>query len=356
VGASGLSHHRPPFAIRTAMVRGDPVPVREETVHSTAFGTLLHFAKETDAVQPRVLLVAPLAGHFSTLLRGTVRTLLTDHDVFISDWHNARDVPVEHGRFGLDEYVEALIGFLDTMGPGAHVIAVCQPCVPTLVACAVMGEGRHRAQPRSVTLIAGPVDTRVNPTEVNRLATSRPLAWFERNVIATVPLRFKGAGRRVYPGFVQLAAFMSMDPGRHAARFRELYEDLVDGDQARGTATKQFYEEYFAVLDLPAEFYLETIGTIFQRHALALEQFEWRGRRIDTRAITRTALLTVEGQNDQICAVGQTAAAHDLCSGIKPFKRRQHLQAGVGHFGVFSGRRWEREVYPVVRNFIGSSD
>jgi polyhydroxyalkanoate depolymerase len=356
VATWGLSHRRPPFGIATATVAGERVGVREETVRTTPFATLLHFAKDMDAVQPRVLLVAPLAGHFSTLLRATVRTLLADHEVFITDWHNARDVSAAHGRFGLDEYVDHLIGFLDAIGAGAHVIAVCQPCVPTLAATAVMSEGRHPAEPRSVTLIAGPVDTRVNPTDVNRLATSHPLAWFEHNLIATVPLRFEGALRRVYPGFVQVAAFMSLDPGRHAERFQELYDDLVNGNEARATATKQFYDEYFAVLDLPAEFYLETIDAIFQRHALALGCFEWRGRRIDPRALTRTALLTVEGENDQICAVGQTAAAHDLCLRVRPFRRRQHLQAGVGHFGVFSGRRWEREVYPVVRNFILSSD
>jgi polyhydroxyalkanoate depolymerase len=356
VAACRLSHERPAFGIETVPVAGDDVRVREEIARSTAFGTLLHFAKDTDAVQPRVLLVAPLAGHFSTLLRATVHTLLRDHDVFITDWHNARDVGMEHGRFGLDEYVEHIIDFLDVVGPGAHVVGVCQPCVPTLAAAGVMAEGGHPAQPRSVTLMAGPVDTRVNPTAVNALATSRPLTWFEQNLIATVPLRYRGALRRVYPGFVQLAAFMSMDPGRHAAALRRLFDDVRAGNEARAAVTRRFYGEYFAVLDLAAEFYLETVRAIFQEHALARGRLEWRGRRVDPRAIGRTALLTVEGENDQICAVGQTAAAHDLCGGIRPFQKRQHLQPGVGHFGVFSGRRWELEVYPVVRSFILASD
>jgi polyhydroxyalkanoate depolymerase len=263
---------------------------------------------------------------------------------------------VERGRFGLDEYVEHLIGFLDAVGPGAHVLAVCQPCVATLAATGVMAEAGHRAQPRSVTLMAGPVDTRVNPTAVNALATSRPLDWFERNVIATVPPRHRGVLRRVYPGFVRLTTFMSMDPDRHVSTLRRMFEQLLAGDEVRAAVIRDFYAEYFAVLDLAAELYLETVRVVFQEHALARSRLEWRGRPVDPRAIAWTALLTVEGENDTICAVGQTAAAHDLCGGIKPFHKRQHLQPGVGHFGVFSGRRWELEVYPVVRSFIGASD
>jgi polyhydroxyalkanoate depolymerase len=334
------------------MVDGREVGVREEAVRTTPFGTLLRFRKDTDAVQPRVLLVAPLSGHFATLLRATVETMLADHDVFITDWHNARDVPRRHGAFGLDEYIDHLIDFLDAMGPGAHVVAVCQPCVPALAAAAIMAEDDHPAAPHSLTLMAGPIDARVSPTMVNDLAAGRPLEWFERNVIAIVPSRFPGAGRRVYPGFLQVAAFMHMNPDRHRAAFRRLYEDIIAGNDERAGATKAFYDEYFAVLDLTAEFYLETVAATFQDHLLARGCFEWRGRRVDPGAIRRTALLTVEGERDDICGVGQTAAAHDLCTALPAARRRQHLQAGAGHFGVFTGSRWEREVYPQLRSHI----
>ena len=348
----GLTHRRPAFGIDAVVVEGEAVAVREEAVLRTPFGTLLRFAKDTDAVQPRVLLVAPLSGHFATLLRATVRTMLPDHDVFITDWHNARDIGVAHGRFGLDEYIDHLVDFLREMGPGAHVVAVCQPCVPALAAAALMAEDGDEALPHSLTLMAGPIDARVNPTIVNDLAAGRSLEWFERNVIGIVPRRFAGAGRRVYPGFVQVAAFMRMNPERHRAAFRRLYDDIVAGNEERAVATKAFYDEYFAVLDLTAEFYLETIGAIFQDHLLARGEFTWRERRVDPAAIRRTALLTVEGERDDICGVGQTAAAHDLCTSLTPYRRRQHLQAGAGHFGVFSGARWEREVYPEIRSHI----
>jgi polyhydroxyalkanoate depolymerase len=348
----GLTHRRPPFGIDSVTVAGQEVAVREEAVVSTPFGTLLRFAKDTDALQPRVLLVAPLSGHFATLLRATVRTMLADHDVFITDWHNARDVSAAAGRFGFDEYIEHLIGFLGAMGPGAHVVAVCQPCVPALAAAALMAEDGDPATPRSLTLMAGPIDARVSPTVVNDLAAGRPREWFERNVIGIVPPRFLGAGRRVYPGFVQVAAFIRMNPDRHRAAFQRLYDDIVSGNEARATMTKAFYDEYFAVLDLTAEFYLETVAAIFQDHLLAEGRLEYRGRPVKPAAITRTALFTIEGERDDICGVGQTAAAQELCTSLPPFRRRQHLQAGVGHFGVFSGSRWELEVYPLIRSLI----
>ena len=348
----GLTHRRPAFGIDAVQVAGQEVTVREEAVVTTPFGTLLHFAKDTDAVQPRVLLVAPLSGHFATLLRATARTMLADHDVYITDWHNARDIAVGHGRFGLDEYIDHLVDFLRVLGPGAHVVAVCQPCVPALAAAALMAEDGDEAVPASLTLMAGPIDARVSPTMVNDLAAGRPLEWFERNVIAIVPRRFRGAGRRVYPGFVQVAAFMRMNPERHRAAFRRLYDDIVEGNAERAFSTKAFYDEYFAVLDLTAEFYLETVAAIFQDHLLARGEFAWRGRAVDPAAITRTALLTVEGERDDICGVGQTAAAHDLCVSLPPFRKRRHLQAGAGHFGVFSGKRWEHEVYPEIRSHI----
>jgi len=356
IARAKLTHHRPPFGIDAVMVGNREVAVREEPAHVTPFGTLLHFKKDIDMAQPRVLLVAPLSGHFATLLRATVNTMLADHDVYITDWHNARDVALSEGGFGFDDFIQHLIDFLDTIGPGAHVVAVCQPCVAALVATAVMAQSQHAAQPRSITLMAGPIDTRVHPTKVNELATSKPISWFERNLIAIVPMRYPGAFRRVYPGFVQLAAFMSMNIERHIKAHKELYENLRDGEIEKAKITKAFYDEYFAVLDLAAEFYLETVRLVFQEHALPLGKLTWRGERVEPRAIRRTMLLTVEGERDDICAVGQTMAAHELCSGLRPYMRRHHMQAGVGHYGVFSGQKWTGQIYPILRNVILSSE
>jgi poly(3-hydroxybutyrate) depolymerase len=330
--------------------------VREASARVTPFGTLLHFKKDIDTAQPRVLLVAPLSGHFATLLRNTVRTMLPEHDVYVTDWHNARDVNLGHGRFGFDDYIEHLIGFLEAIGPGAHLVAVCQPCVAALVAVAVMAQAGNRAQPRSMTLMAGPIDTRVNPTRVNELATSKPIEWFEQNLIASVPLRYGGAMRRVYPGFVQLAAFMSMNLERHLKAHRDLYDNLAAGEYEKAQVTKAFYDEYFAVLDLTAEFYLETVERVFQTHALPLGELEFQGMRVEPAAIRRSMLLTVEGEKDDVCAVGQTVAAHDLCSKLRPYLKRHHMQPGVGHYGVFSGKRWDNQIYPIVKNVILASD
>ena len=356
VSRAGLTHTRPPFGIGSVMVGNREVEVREEAAATTPFGTLLHFKKDIDASQPRVLMVAPLSGHFATLLRATVRTMLPEHDVFITDWHNARDVPLTAGRFGFEEYIEHLIMFLQAIGPGAHLIAVCQPCVAALVATAVMAQSGNAAQPRSMTLMAGPIDTRVNPTRVNDLAEKHSIEWFERTLTASVPMRYPGAFRRVYPGFVQLAAFMSMNLDRHVKAHRELYENLANGELEKAAITKAFYDEYFAVLDLTAEFYLETVRLIFQEHALPRGQLQFNGKPIDTSAIRRTMLLTIEGERDDICAVGQTVAAHDLCGKLRPYLKRHHMQAGVGHYGVFSGKRWENQIYPIVKNVILSSD
>jgi poly(3-hydroxybutyrate) depolymerase len=356
IARAGLTHARPAFGIGSVTVGNREVEVREEAAAATPFGTLLHFKKDVAAAQPRVLMVAPLSGHFATLLRATVRTLLPEHDVFITDWHNARDVPLTAGRFGVDEYVDHLIKFLEVMGPGTHMLAVCQPCVAALAAAAAMADADHPAQPRSLTLMAGPIDTRVNPTRVNELAKTRSIDWFERNLIASVPLRHPGAFRRVYPGFVQLAAFMSMNIDRHVKAHRELYENLANGEAEKAVIIKAFYDEYFAVLDLTAEFYLETVRLIFQEHALPRGRLDYRGRRVDPAAIRRTMLLTVEGERDDICAVGQTVAAHDLCGNLRPYLKRHHMQAGVGHYGVFSGKRWENQIYPLLKNVILSSD
>ncbi|HTD04690.1 polyhydroxyalkanoate depolymerase, partial [Undibacterium sp.] len=295
-----------------------------------------------------------MSGHFATLLRETVRTMLSDHDVYITDWHNARDVPLSAGLFGLDEYTEYVMDFLKIMGPGSHLVAICQPCVPALAAAAMMAEDRDAAQPRSLTLMAGPIDCRINPTKVNQLAVSKPIDWFENNLISTVPLRHKGALRRVYPGFLQLSAFMSMNLERHMGAFNGMYNDLVAGEVERADSTRAFYDEYFAVLDMDAAFYLETVKYVFQEYALAQGTLKWRGRTVNPAALRRTALLTVEGENDDICSLGQTMAAHDLCSSIPPFLKSHHMQAGVGHYGVFSGRRWNQQIYPIVREMIYS--
>jgi polyhydroxyalkanoate depolymerase len=356
IARAGLTHTRPPFGIDSVVVGNREVEVHEEVAASTPFGSLVHFKKDTGAAQPRVMLIAPLSGHFSTLLRATVRTMLPDHDVYITDWHNARDVPLTAGRFGMDEYTDHLIKFIETIGPGAHILAVCQPCVAALAAVAVMAQNGNPAQPRSMTLMAGPIDTRVNPTRVNELAKKRSIDWFERSLTASVPMRFPGAFRRVYPGFVQLVAFMSMNLERHVKAHKELYDNLANGELEKAAVTKAFYDEYFAVLDLTAEFYLETVQYIFQDHVLPLGKLEWHGQRVDPSAIRKTMLLTVEGERDDICAVGQTVAAHDLCSKLRPYLRRHHMQAGVGHYGVFSGKRWETQIYPILKNVILSSD
>ena len=352
IARAGLTHVRPPYDITSVQVGNREVAVTEEAMASTPFGTLLNFKKDIEIAQPRVLVVAPLSGHFATLLRSLVRTLLPEHDVCITDWHNARDASTDAGRFGFDDYITHIIQWLEKMGPGTHVVAVCQPCVQVLAAAAVMAEARNPAQPRSMTLMAGPIDTRVNPTKVNELATSKPIEWFQNNLIAEVPARYPGGGRKVYPGFVQLAAFMSMNIDRHRKAHLELYENLAKGEMAKAQVTKDFYDEYFAVLDLTAEFYLETVQWVFQEARLAKGELTYQGRPVNPAAIRRTALLTVEGERDDICAMGQTSAAHDLCKGLKPYMKRHHMQAGVGHYGVFSGKRWETQVYPIVRNMM----
>jgi poly(3-hydroxybutyrate) depolymerase len=356
ISRAGLTHTRPPYGIPSTMVGNEEVAVTEEAAHVTPFGTLLRFKKDVPIEQPRVMLVAPLSGHFATLLRNTVKTMLPEHDVYITDWHNGRDAPLSAGRFGFDDYVDHLIKFLEVIGPGAHVVAVCQPCVATLVAAAVMAQTNNPAQPHSMTLMAGPIDCRVNPTKVNELATSKPISWFEQNLIATVPMRYPGAFRRVYPGFVQLAAFMSMNIDRHVKAHKELYDNLVAGEVAKAAQTKAFYDEYFAVLDLTAEFYLETVKIVFQDYALAKGELKHHGELVEPRAIRRTSLFTVEGEKDDICAVGQTLAAQDLCSAIKPYRKRHHMQPGVGHYGVFSGRKWDQQIYPLLKNVILASE
>ena len=358
-----LTHTRPSFHIDSVEVgpadERRRVAVHERVVQRTPFGTLLRLERAdlgaaAAPVLPRVLIVAPLSGHFATLLADTARTMLEDHDVYITDWHNARMVPLSAGRFGLNEYVEHVIDFIATLGPHTHLVAVCQPCVPVLAAVALMAQREHIAQPASMTLMAGPIDCRINPTQVNLLATGKPIEWFAQNLVHPVPWRYPGAHRKVYPGFLQLSAFVSMNPERHKQAFIDLYGHLLNGDQEKAATTVNFYDEYFAVNDLPAEFYLETVEKVFQTYELARGELVVSGQKVDTRAIRRTALFTVEGERDDICSIGQTVAAHDMCSSIKPYLKSHHVQLGVGHYGVFSGRRWRTQIYPRVREMIHS--
>jgi poly(3-hydroxybutyrate) depolymerase len=350
-----LTHARPAYNLPSVEVAGQSIEVAEQKVCELPFGTLLHFKKAMANPGPSVLLVAPLSGHFATLLRETARTLLADHDVYITDWHNARDVGLSQGEFSLDHYTDYLIKFLEVLGPNTHMVAVCQPCVAALAATAIMAEDDNPAQPRSLTLMAGPVDCRINPTGVNELANSKPIEWFEKNLISHVPWPHKGMMRRVYPGFLQLTAFLSMNLERHKKSFEDLYQHVKEGEFDKANIIRAFYDEYLAVNDLPAAFYLQTVSKVFQTYDLPRGELTWHGRKVNLKAIRRTALLTVEGERDDICAVGQTVAAQDLCSSIRPYMKTHHVQTGVGHYGVFSGRKWNQQIYPRVRDVIHSS-
>lgn len=350
-GHARITHERPAWAIEPVRRGNRLEPIVEEVVAELPFAQLRRF-KAGEAARPRVLVVAPMSGHFATLLRNTVQVLAEDHDVHVTDWRNARDVPLSAGRFGFDDFVGHIIASLEVMGPGAHILAVCQPVVAVVAAVALMAEDRNRATPRTMTLMAGPIDTRQHPTKVNALARSKPIRWFERNLIATVPWRHKGGGRRVYPGVTQLTAFMAMNPDRHINAHRDQFRALVDGVATAAAQHRRFYDEYFAVMDLPADFYLETIRLVFQDDALPRGELKVGGRPIRPEAIRRTAVMTVEGERDDICGIGQTMAALDLCSGVPVTMRRHHLQTGVGHYGVFSGRRWAEGIYPKVREMI----
>jgi polyhydroxyalkanoate depolymerase len=353
---SGFTHTRPNFNIKHIRgPNGGVIDIRETVISGTAFCDLVKSSRLDDDERIRILLVAPMSGHFATLLRATITTLLQDFDVYVTDWRNARDVPLSEGVMTLDRYTEHIIDFIRQIGPRTHVVAVCQPVVGALAATAVMAKEGDPLQPASLTLMAGPIDTRISPTAVNDLTMSKPIEWFEKNLISTVPAGLPGAGRRVYPGFVQLAAFMSMNSERHAKSFAEMYRCRVEGETTKAEQIRLFYEEYFAVMDLDASFYLETIETIFQKYALPTGTLTYKGAVVEPAAIRKTFLLTIEGERDDICAMGQTMAAHDLCTGLRPYMKSHHLQPGVGHYGVFNGKRWDKQIYPVVRDHIQSS-
>lgn len=353
---SAATHSRPDFRITSTKVAGQSVAVTEEVMLRHPFCELLHFRKDSAVVQPRVLFVAPLSGHFATLLRGTVEAFLPDHDVYITDWQNARDVPLWYGTFGIEDSIDVIISHLAHLGPETHVIAVCQPAITTLAAISIISANDSHMAPRSMTLIGGPIDTQVNPTEVNRFAQKHPLDWFRRHVISTVPLFLLGALRPVYPGFLQLAGFLSMNIDKHVKAHHDMFDDMVRGDGESAAGRRAFYDEYTAVMDLPADFYLDTIDRVFHRQLLARGRFPYRNTLVDPGAVTRTACLTIEGELDDICGIGQTRAAHTLLTNLGDAKKTYHLQDGVGHYGTFNGKRFQSGVYPVIRDFVRAHD
>ena len=346
-------YEKPGWAIPETVVDGKTVAVTIEPAIAKPFCNLLHFRRDTKKRQdPRVLVVAPLSGHHATLLRDTVRTMLPEHDVYVTDWLDARMVPLSEGHFHLDDYIEYVQEFIRFLGPDVHVVSVCQPTVPVLAAISLMAANGDAVAPRSMTMMGGPIDTRRSPTSVNNFATGRPLAWFESRVIQRVPGNYPGVGRRVYPGFLQHMSFIMMNADRHIDAHREFFGHLVEGDGESAEAHRRFYDEYNAVLDMAAEYYLETLRVVFKEHALPNGTWDVRHQRVEPAAISQTALFTIEGELDDISGVGQTEAAHGLCTNIPDAKREHFLVPGVGHYGIFSGRRYREQIYPRIREFI----
>ena len=350
---------KPEFDLDTVHVRRKDVRVHEEILLRKPFGQLKHFDREgIEGGQP-LLIVAPMSGHYATLLRGTVERLLPSYDVFITDWRDAKLVPLSDGSFDLDDYIDYLIEFLELIGTRTgerpHMLAVCQPSVPAFAATALMNEDRNPHRPKTLTMMGGPIDTRKAPTAVNTLATQRPFAWFEQNVIATVPMIYPGSGRKVYPGFLQLAGFMTMNLGSHLVSHWEMFKHLVVGDDESASATQKFYDEYRAVCDMTAEFYLQTVDAVFQRHLLPEGELEHRGRLVRPDAIRDTALLAIEGERDDISGIGQTKAALDIATKLPKAKNQYFLAPDVGHYGIFNGRKWREKIAPVVEQFIDAN-
>jgi len=347
---------KPEWRLDRTVVDGVETAVVPEAMIHRTYCHLVHFRRDTGRQDPRVLVVAPLSGHFATLLRGTIEALLPDHDVYVTDWQDCRHIPLAQDRFNLDDYVDYVIDFLHVLGPNTHVIAVCQPSVPVMAAVSVMSGWGDLCVPASITLMGGPIDTRKSATQVNKLAADNPIEWFERNVVAEVPPPYPSAGRRVYPGFIQLTNFIAMNFERHMASYNELFEHLVQGDEEEAAKKRSFYEEYRAVMDLPAEFYLQTVKTVFQDHALPKGEMVTRWHPVLPDQISRSAILCVEGELDDISGVGQTKAALDLTPNVPDAMKRYHLQRGVGHYGIFNGRKWRSEIAPVVKAFIREHD
>ncbi len=347
---------KPDFGLDTTIVEGRSVRVVEEVVLRKPFGQLKHFRRQGVKSGPKLLIVAPMSGHYATLLRGTVERMLPGHDVYITDWRDAKLVSLDEGSFDLDDYVDYLVAFLEKIGPGAHMLAVCQPSVPAYAAAALMSADRNPCRPRTLTMMGGPIDTRKAPTEVNIVATQRPYGWFESNVIATVPYLYPGHGRKVYPGFLQLAGFMAMNLGNHLVSHWEMFRHLVQGDGEGAESTKEFYDEYRAVCDMTAEYYLQTVDVVFQRHLLPKGELTHRGRRVDPAAISDVALLAIEGERDDISGVGQTKAALDISKSLPARLKQYHLAKGVGHYGIFNGSKWRNRIAPVVEEWIARHD
>ena len=352
---------KPEFGLHSTIIDRKIVPVREEIVVRNAFGQLKRFVRVgAGEGDPKLLIVAPMSGHFATLLRGTVERLLPRHDVYITDWRDAKLVPLSEGSFDLDDYVDYLIEFLEAIGESTgerpHMLAVCQPAAPAFAATALMEAEKNPWRPKTLTMMGGPIDTREAPTAINTLATQRPHAWFQNNVIATVPMIYPGAGRKVYPGFLQLAGFMTMNLGDHLISHWEMFRHLVDGDEESADATRAFYDEYRSVSDMSAEFYLQTVDVVFQRHLIPDGKFMHRGVRVDPAAIRDTALLAIEGERDDISGIGQTRAGLDIAKKLPAAKKKYHLARGVGHYGIFNGRKWRENIAPVVEKWIAEHD
>jgi poly(3-hydroxybutyrate) depolymerase len=345
-------YDKPAFGLTETQIGGRTVAVSEEVVLAKPFCELRHFRRDTRRNDPAVLLVAPLSGHYATLLRDTVRVMLPEHDVYITDWADAKMVPLSEGVFHLDDYVDYIREFIRFLGPDMHVVSVCQPTVPVLAAVSLMAADGEPVRPRTMTMMGGPIDARKSPTAVNNLAVKKSLTWFERNVIQRVPLKYPGYARRVYPGFLQHLGFVAMNPERHATAHWDYYAHLVRGDGSSAGQHRRFYDEYNAVLDMAAEYYLDTIRIVFKEHQLPNGQWHVHEQRVEPHRITRTALLSIEGELDDISGSGQTEAAHGLCRGIPAAARKHFLAKGVGHYGIFSGRRWHEMIYPVIRDFI----
>ena len=351
---------KPAFGIDRVMVDGHEVAVHEEVVLRKPFGQLKRFVREGVSGGPKLMIVAPMSGHYATLLRGTVERMLQSADVYITDWQDAKLVPLSEGRFDLDDYVDYLIAFLEAIGPnngegGTHMLAVCQPSVPCYAAAALMSADWHPCRPKTLTMMGGPIDTREAPTSVNTMATARPHSWFSHNAIATIPAAYPGAGRRVYPGFLQLTGFMTMNLGNHMNSHWEMFKHLVRGDGESADATKDFYDEYRSVCDMTAEFYLQTVDLVFQTHALPNGTMTHRGRRVDPAAITDIALLAIEGERDDISGIGQTKAALKLAKKLPKAKKRYLLARSVGHYGIFNGSKWRDQIAPVLEDWIATN-
>ena len=351
---------KPEFGITETKIGKNTVAVDEDIVLRKPFGQLKYFRKvESEAGAP-LLIVAPMSGHYATLLRGTVERLLPKHDVYVTDWRDAKLVPVNDGSFDLDDYIDYLIEFLELIGERSgerpHLLAVCQPAVPAFAATALMAAGKNRWRPKTLTMMGGPIDTRKAPTAVNTLATQRPFNWFENNVVATVPMIYPGAGRKVYPGFLQLAGFMTMNLGSHLISHWEMFKHLVVGDEEGAEATREFYDEYRSVCDMTAEFYLQTVDVVFQRQLLPKGELKHRGKKVDPSAIRDTALLAIEGERDDISGIGQTQAALEIATKVPPARKQYFLAKDVGHYGIFNGRKWREKIAPVVEKFIAAND